>query len=145
MIERAYDQVAVTTPAAVIAKALQTTVTPRPPCVVRKMAETGHAAEPHQRNRCPVGDIRAGKRARASDLGGSPSFDHPRGAGQRRLWDCDAELPRCLQVDNQTEALRLLDRKLAGRGALEDLVDIIGGAPAQDMVVSEGFRIVPTA
>jgi len=58
------------------------------------------------------------------------SFDHPVGANEEGL--CESEPGRLggLQVQNQLELGRLLDRQVGGLGALEDTIDIVCGAPS---------------
>ena len=50
------------------------------------------------------------------------------GEQEDRSWDGQAELAGGLQVDDEVELDRLLDRQVAGLGALQDAVDIVGGA-----------------
>src|SRR5262249_2342763 len=56
------------------------------------------------------------------------SVAHLVGTGEDRRRDLDAERPGGSQVDHQLELGRLLHRKLGGLGALEDTVDVDGGA-----------------
>src|SRR5258706_1082270 len=48
------------------------------------------------------------------------SFDDLVGAGEDRWWDRQAERLRGLEIDDQLEPGRLLDRKVGWLGALED-------------------------
>ena len=52
------------------------------------------------------------------------SFDHRVGAGEDRLRDCQAEGLRRLEIDDQLERGRLLNRQIGGLGAVEDLARI---------------------
>jgi hypothetical protein len=52
-----------------------------------------------------------------------PSADHAIGADEHRPRDRHAERLRRLQVDDELELRGLLDGKLCGPGALQDLVD----------------------
>jgi hypothetical protein len=53
------------------------------------------------------------------------SFDDLIRAQQHRLRDREAERLRGLEVDHQLELRRLLDRKVGGLRAFEDLVDVL--------------------
>src|SRR4051794_218716 len=55
------------------------------------------------------------------------SFDDLVGAQQKGFGDRETERLGRSQIDQQLEARRLLHRKIARLGALEDLVDIGGG------------------
>ena len=48
------------------------------------------------------------------------SFDDFVGAGEDRWRDREAERLGCVEVDDQLECRRLLDRQIGGLGALED-------------------------
>src|ERR1700730_3716230 len=50
--------------------------------------------------------------------GPNPSFDHLVSAREQHRWHVDAEQPRRLQVDDELEFGRLLDRKIGGLLAL---------------------------
>src|SRR5204863_42938 len=52
------------------------------------------------------------------------SLDHDIGLVQHRLRHRDAEAARCLEVDDELELGRLLDRDVAGPSALQDPVDV---------------------
>src|SRR5262245_55707530 len=58
---------------------------------------------------------------------GAGSTEPAVGLQQQRLWHRKAENPGRLEVDGQFQLRRLLDRKVAGLGSLEDLVDVGGG------------------
>ena len=49
-----------------------------------------------------------------------PSFDDLVGAGEDRLQNSEAERLGRLEIDDQLEFRRLLDRQIGGLGALED-------------------------
>ena len=51
-------------------------------------------------------------------------FDHLIGAREQRRWHSHAECLGGLQVDNERELRRLLDRKVGGLGAFENTIDI---------------------
>ena len=51
-------------------------------------------------------------------------FDHLIGALQERLRDGEAERLGGLEIDDQLEFRRWLDRQIAGLGALENTIDI---------------------
>src|SRR5262249_57198907 len=74
---------------------------------------------------------------------GSPLFDQLVGAGEEQRRQLEAERPRGLQVDHQVDFSRLLDGKIAGPCALEDLVDQAGGTAVQVGVADEGGRQPP--
>ena len=59
------------------------------------------------------------------------SFDHLVGAEQHAPWDLEAERLGGLQVDDQLELGRLLERDVARLRALENLVDETRRAPGQ--------------
>src|SRR4030095_8563052 len=69
--------------------------------------------------------------ARSAGSGGGPLFDPLIRPRQQRRWDREAEGLGGLEVDHQLELCRLLDREVAGLGALEDLVSVDGGTPHQ--------------
>ena len=54
---------------------------------------------------------------------------------QHRRRDREAERFGGLQVDHELELRGLLDGQVGGLGALEDLVDVDGGAPEQVLEV----------
>ena len=56
------------------------------------------------------------------------SLDDLVGAGEERLRHGQAERLRGLEIDDQLEPSRLLDRKIGRLGPLEDPVDEISGA-----------------
>ena len=58
------------------------------------------------------------------------SFDHAVGTKQDRWRDGEIEHPSGVQIDDQLELRRLLDRQIARLRAIEDLVDVFGCAPA---------------
>ena len=57
------------------------------------------------------------------------SFDHLVGAGEDRWRDGDAELLGSLEIDDQLEGRRLLDRQIGRLGAVEDLSDVTAWRP----------------
>src|SRR5215510_12615715 len=56
------------------------------------------------------------------------SFDHLVGSGEHRGRQVEAERLRSLEIDDQLVLGGLLNRQVGGLGALEDLVDVGGGA-----------------
>src|ERR1022692_2129106 len=56
------------------------------------------------------------------------SLNHLVRAHNHRLRDRQAQRLRCLEIDDQLELRRLLDRKVPRPGALQNLVDITSGA-----------------
>jgi hypothetical protein len=56
-------------------------------------------------------------------------LDHLIGAREQRRWHLEAERLRGLEIDDQLELGRLLDRKIGGFGALQNLVNVSCGAP----------------
>src|SRR5215831_4232017 len=57
------------------------------------------------------------------------SFDHLVGAGEHRRWHLEPERFRRLEIDNQLELRRLLNRQVSGLLALKDTIDVTGCAP----------------
>src|SRR5262245_134597 len=57
------------------------------------------------------------------------SFDHLVGAGENRVWHGQAEGLGGLEIDDELEPGRQLDRQLARLGTLEDAIDIGGRTP----------------
>src|SRR5215472_6921728 len=57
---------------------------------------------------------------RARGASDRASFDHLVGAGEDRWRDGDAELLGSLEIDDQLEGRRLLDRQVGRLGTLED-------------------------
>jgi hypothetical protein len=59
---------------------------------------------------------------KSTQSGRSPALlDNLVGAGEERLRHGEAERVGCVQIDDQLEGRRLLDRHLGGLGAFEDL------------------------
>ena len=58
-------------------------------------------------------------------------FDHLIGALQERLRDGEAERLGGLEIDDQLEFRRWLDRQIAGLGALENTIDICRRTPVE--------------
>src|SRR5262245_34788432 len=55
-------------------------------------------------------------------------FDHRVGAGEERWWHVKTERLSCFQIDHQLVLGRRLHRQVGGLLALEDAVDVAGGA-----------------
>jgi hypothetical protein len=60
------------------------------------------------------------------------SLDHLVGAGEQGGWDIDADRLGGLEIENQLEFGRLLDRNVARLRTAQNLVDIVGGAPGHE-------------
>jgi hypothetical protein len=75
--------------------------------------------------------------------GGEPSlFDHLVGCLQEWLRDGEAKRLRSLEIDDQLEFGRLLDRQVTGLGTFEDTIDI--PAASRNMSASSGpYEINP--
>src|SRR5262249_19899413 len=58
-------------------------------------------------------------------------FDHLVGGGEQSWWHSETERSRCLEINDQLELARLLDRKVGGLLVLEDAIDIGCGAAEQ--------------
>src|SRR5215471_7495502 len=56
----------------------------------------------------------------------SSLFDHLVGAGEQRRWHGEAERLGGREIDHQLEFRGLLNRKIAGLRALENLVHVLG-------------------
>ena len=52
------------------------------------------------------------------------SLDHPIRPRQHLLRNREANLLRCLEIDDELKLRRLLDRKISGLGAFENFVNI---------------------
>src|SRR5262249_28620211 len=61
----------------------------------------------------------------------SPLFDHLIRPRQHIRRNCQADLLRGLEIDDQLELLRLLDREISGLCAFQNLVHIRSSAPEQ--------------
>src|SRR5215471_1382461 len=59
------------------------------------------------------------------------SLDDVIGSEQQRLRDGETDLLGRLEIDDELELRRLLDRNIAGLGTFQNLVHIHGGAPVQ--------------
>src|ERR1051326_8608356 len=70
-------------------------------------------------------------------------FDHLVSARDERGWYVEAERARGLEIDDELEGGRLLDRQIAGLLALEDAVDV-GGRPPELVVLTEAVGKQPT-
>src|SRR4029077_3841163 len=81
-------------------------------------------------NRATARGCSASERARSGSWLTS-LLDDLVGAGEDRLGDRQAERLGGLQVDDQLECGRLLDRQIGWLGPLQDLFDIAGGLPPQ--------------
>jgi hypothetical protein len=78
------------------------------------------------------------------------SFDHVIGADTDVPRDGEPEFPRCAQVEHQIELGTLLERDLAGRRALEDLIDQRGRALVERLKIAlvrrdtAGIEVAPS-
>src|SRR5215204_6488823 len=72
------------------------------------------------------------------------SFDHLVGAREEGRWDSQVEHLRGLEIQDQLEFRGLLDRKVAGLGALENLVDNERHVPAVGGVIVRRVGHEPT-
>src|SRR5262245_60782436 len=61
----------------------------------------------------------------------TPSLQHIGGLQQHVLRDGEPERLRGLQIDHEVELPRLLHRQVGRLSALEDVVHVLSGAPAQ--------------
>jgi hypothetical protein len=61
----------------------------------------------------------------------TPSFDHLLGRGEQRWRHAERQRLRCFQVEGQFEFGGLVERNVAGIGAVENGVDVIGRALEQ--------------
>src|SRR5215831_10979206 len=59
-------------------------------------------------------------------------FDHLVGGREQSWWHTEIKRSRCLEINDQLELARLLDRKVGGLLALEDAIDI--GCAAAEQV-----------
>src|SRR5262245_55729579 len=78
---------------------------------------------------------RGGRRSRHRGMLDAPLFDHLIRPRQQRRWDGEAERLRGLEVDDKLELGRLLDGKIGGLSAVEDLVHIRGDAAKEVDIV----------
>ena len=110
-------------------------------------AQLGHAPwsnprrDPRVRSGRPAGAARddtTGLTPKESGIGHKswPLFDHLIRPLQERRWDHEAEGLGRLEVDDQLEHYRLLDRQLRRDRALEDAVDEAGHAPVEGAITS---------
>ena len=63
------------------------------------------------------------------------SLDHFIRSVQYRLWDRQADLLRCLQINHQLEFRRLLHCQIRGLSSLQDLVNVGGRVAVQVVLV----------
>src|SRR5512147_2328157 len=59
------------------------------------------------------------------------SLDHSVRSRQNIRWDRQTNLIRRLEINDQLKLHRLLDREIGRLGALENFIDVAGGAPEQ--------------
>ena len=92
----------------------------------------------------------AGRPSRTSQSGAHPgrtrgrSFDDLIGAEQDHRWQDDTEGFRGLLVDDEADPGRLLNRQVAGPGALEDPVDVPCALPEHREDISAVLQEAPT-
>src|SRR5262249_60925424 len=95
-----------------------------PTGVERRRAASPTAARPsciagvEQANTAPPSRITKSRR----------SFDHLVGAGEQRRWHGEAELFGSFEIDRQLVVGRVLHRKVGRLLALEDAINVTGGA-----------------